>query len=167
VKSLDFAQLDSYFACEPIANDTQSISGNEKESKSLTVSLLCGKRSLSVNVFLKSLKGMTDDLIAYIKTGQSNSPSASFIQMLVPLLPTEEEVQTLNNYTGNRAELGIAECFLLQLLVVSDYKLRIESIILREEFGAFISTIEPDLRTIIKACQGNQLNSVKKDFKNN
>lgn len=103
----------------------------------------------------RSLKGMIDEIIAYIKSGKSTEDDdVEKLRMLVPLLPTEEEVQTLNNYTGNRDELGTAECFLLQLLAVSDYKLRIESIILREEFGSFISTIEPDLRTIILACQG-------------
>ncbi|KAI6240949.1 FH2 domain-containing protein 1 [Aphelenchoides fujianensis] len=67
------------------------------------------------------------------------------LRMLVPLLPTEEECQTLRNYTGNRAELGTAEQFLLLLLEVPNYALRIESIILREEFSALVKTIEPDL----------------------
>lgn len=152
---MDLAQLDSYFACEVTAPETQSSSGNDKDNKSLTVSLLCGKRSLSVNVFLKSLKGLTDELIAYIRNGKSTEESGvEKLKMLVPLLPTEEEVQTLHNYSGSREELGAAERFLLQLLGVTDYRLRIESIILREEFEAFVSTVEPDLRTIILACQG-------------
>ena len=105
--------------------------------------------------FAKSLKGMVDELIAYIRSGQSTDDGGvERLKMLVPLLPTEEELQTLKNYTGNREELGTAECFLFKLLEVPDYKLRIESIILKEEFGVFISTIEPDLRTIVTACQG-------------
>lgn len=147
--------MDSCFSCEPVTTDTQLNGANEKEAKNMTVSLLCGKRSLSINVFLKSLKGQVNELIAYIRSGQATDDGGvERLKMLVPLLPTEEELQTLKNYTGNREELGTAECFLFKLLDVADYKLRIESIILKEEFGAFISIIEPDLRTIISACQG-------------
>lgn len=125
----------------------------------MTISLLCGKRSLSVNVFLKSLKGMVDELITYIRTGQPmDEVGVERLKMLSPLLPTEEEVQTLNNYTGSKEELGTAECFLFKLLAVPDYKLRVESIIMREELGVFISTVEPDLRKLILACQGKICN---------
>ena len=76
------------------------------------------------------------------------------LRMLVPLLPTEEERQTLRNYTGKRDELGAAEQFLLKLLAVPDYALRIESILLRDEFAAFALTVDGELRTLIAACRG-------------
>ncbi|KAI6215057.1 FH2 domain-containing protein 1 [Aphelenchoides besseyi] len=152
VGKLDFSVLDNHFACET-QTEVQSAVAIEKESKQQTVSLLCAKRSLSVNVFLKSFKGL-DELINYIRQGNSDEEGGlERLRMLVPLLPTEEECQTLRNYTGNRAELGTAEQFLLLLLGVPDYSLRIESIILREEFSALVRTIEPDLRTLIIACK--------------
>ncbi|KAI6188111.1 FH2 domain-containing protein 1 [Aphelenchoides besseyi] len=152
VGKLDFSVLDNHFACEA-QTEVQSAVATEKESKQQTVSLLCAKRSLSVNVFLKSFKGV-DELICYIRQGNSDEEGGlERLRMLVPLLPTEEECQTLRNYTGNRAELGTAEQFLLLLLGVPDYSLRIESIILREEFSALVRTIEPDLRTLIVACK--------------
>lgn len=90
----------------------------------------------------------------------------------------------LKNFNGDVNRLGNAEKFLLQLIKVSkyvviitkslniylmkhiiksfSYKLRIESMLLKEEFGTVLGYLEPNISAIIFAGQGNLIK--KKSF---
>ncbi|CAD5214786.1 unnamed protein product [Bursaphelenchus okinawaensis] len=149
VTKLNFKDLDQYFEVSEVTSELQQPK-EEKEAKSNTVSLLNSKRSLSINVFLRAAKGV-ENLIEFFKKGNSEAIGIEQLKMLVPLLPTEEECQTLNNYTADKAQLGAAEQFLLQLMSVQYYKIRLDCMILKEEFAAFIANVQPDLELLIRA----------------
>uniref|UniRef100_A0A915D7D8 FH2 domain-containing protein n=1 Tax=Ditylenchus dipsaci TaxID=166011 RepID=A0A915D7D8_9BILA len=94
-----------------------------------------------------------DKLIENLNDGQSELVGLERLKMLLQLLPTDEEQNTLNHYTGDSNALGQAEKFLLQLIKIADFKLRIEAMTFREEFDALMTDIEPDLDTLIQACK--------------
>ena len=51
---------------------------------------------------------------------------AERLRGLLKILPEPEEVDLLRNFDGDVSKLGAAEQFLLELILISDYKLRIE-----------------------------------------
>ncbi|CAD5221150.1 unnamed protein product [Bursaphelenchus xylophilus] len=149
ISKLNFKDLDQYFEVSETTSELQQPK-EEKENKSNTVSLLNSKRSLSVNVFLRASKGV-ENLTEFFKKGESEAIGVEQLKMLVPLLPTEEECQTLNNYTGDREQLGSAEQFLLQIMGVPFYKTKLDCMILKEEFAGFIDNVQPELELLIRA----------------
>ncbi|KAH7731750.1 inverted formin-2 [Aphelenchoides avenae] len=78
------------------------------------------------------------EVITHLRAGQAEDIGLERLNMLLQLLPTEEEKQTLQHYGGDKCVLGAAEQFLLDLLQVPDYKLRLEAMVFKEEFEAIM-----------------------------
>uniref|UniRef100_A0A914CV06 FH2 domain-containing protein n=1 Tax=Acrobeloides nanus TaxID=290746 RepID=A0A914CV06_9BILA len=156
---LDFSKLDDYFASHIYDNTPttkNSISKKGTTKKIETVSLLSSKRSMNIGIFLKQFKDI-DNLLESITDGRNDLIDLERLKLLTTLLPDSEECATLRGYTGDINLLGQAECFLLKLLSINDYKIRIEAMLLREEFGCLIKNVTPQLETIISA--GKELKS--------
>ncbi|KAK0416498.1 hypothetical protein QR680_012525 [Steinernema hermaphroditum] len=152
---LDFSQLEDYFCCAPAAVPSTSSAVDSprlSQRKSDTVNLLCPKRSLNVNIFLKQFKG-PEVLMGYLEEGRADLIGLERLKVLCTLLPEDDECATLRGYTGDMALLGTAEIFFLNLLSWKNYKLRLDAMILREEFLVTIDAVRPQIGSIIEACQ--------------
>ncbi|XP_053952499.1 formin-J [Anastrepha ludens] len=122
---------------------------SKKESTEIT--LLDGKRSLNVNIFLKQFRSSNEDIIQLIRDGEHDDIGAEKLRGLLKILPEVDELDMLKTFNGDKSRLGNAEKFLLQLLEVPNYKLRIESMLLKEEFAANISYLDPCINAMIYA----------------
>lgn len=140
-------------------NSTGSTGGSnggdtlERKSKkeNAEIVLLDGKRSLNVNIFLKQFRTSNDDIIQLIKDGEHDDIGAEKLRGLLKILPEIDELDMLKSFDGDKNRLGNAEKFLLQLIQVPNYKLRIESMLLKEEFAANLSYLDPSINSIIYA----------------
>ncbi|TKR77381.1 hypothetical protein L596_018366 [Steinernema carpocapsae] len=153
---LDFSQLEDYFCCAP-ANvpSTSNGCGGEgrlSQRKSDTVNLLCPKRSLNVNIFLKQFKG-PEVLMGYLEEDRADLIGLERLKVLCTLLPEDEESSTLRGYTGDMALLGTAEIFILSLISWKNYKLKLDSMILREEFQVTMEGVGPQIFMILEASK--------------
>ncbi|XP_017071188.2 formin-J [Drosophila eugracilis] len=122
---------------------------SKKESTEIT--LLDGKRSLNVNIFLKQFRTSNDDIIQLIRQGAHEEIGAERLRGLLKIMPEVDELDMLKGFNGDKARLGNAEKFLLQLLEVPNYKLRIESMLLMEEFAANVAYLEPCINAMLYA----------------
>uniref|UniRef100_A0A1I7ZSA2 FH2 domain-containing protein n=1 Tax=Steinernema glaseri TaxID=37863 RepID=A0A1I7ZSA2_9BILA len=152
---LDFSQLEDLFCCAPAASTSAACGADAprlSQRKSDTVNLLCPKRSLNVNIFLKQFKG-PDVLMGYLEEQRVDLIGLERLKVLCTLLPEEEECQTLRGYTGDMALLGTAEIFFLSLLSWKNYRLRLDAMILHEEFLVTVDAVRPQIATVLSACQ--------------
>ncbi|KAH8239970.1 hypothetical protein KR032_009859 [Drosophila birchii] len=125
---------------------------DRKSKKECTeITLLDGKRSLNVNIFLKQFRTSNDDIIQLIRQGAHEEIGAERLRGLLKILPEVDELDMLKGFNGDRGRLGNAEKFLLQLLEVPNYKLRIESMLLKEEFAANVAYLEPCINAMLYA----------------
>ncbi|XP_043647326.1 formin-J [Drosophila teissieri] len=122
---------------------------SKKESTEIT--LLDGKRSLNVNIFLKQFRTSNDDIIQLIRQGAHEEIGAERLRGLLKIMPEVDELDMLKGFNGDKGRLGNAEKFLLQLLEVPNYKLRIESMLLKEEFAANVAYLEPCINAMLYA----------------
>uniref|UniRef100_A0A6P4FHW9 Formin-J n=1 Tax=Drosophila rhopaloa TaxID=1041015 RepID=A0A6P4FHW9_DRORH len=122
---------------------------SKKESTEIT--LLDGKRSLNVNIFLKQFRTSNDDIIQLIRQGVHEEIGAERLRGLLKIMPEVDELDMLKGFNGDKGRLGNAEKFLLQLLEVPNYKLRIESMLLKEEFAANVAYLEPCINAMLYA----------------
>lgn len=86
---------------------------------SFQITLLDGKRSLNVNIFLKQFRSSNEDIIQLIQEGTHEDIGSEKLRGLLKILPEFDELDMLKSFEGDRNRLGNAEKFLLQLLQVS------------------------------------------------
>ena len=60
----------------------------------------------------------------------------------------------LKAWEGDTSKLGKAENFILQLISVKQYRLRVESMLLQAEFEANMSFLTPSIEAMLSAAEG-------------
>ncbi|XP_049885556.1 inverted formin-2 [Pectinophora gossypiella] len=129
--------------------DTSGERKTRKESSEIT--LLDGKRSLNVNIFLKQFRSSNEDIIQLIREGAHDDIGAEKLRGLLKILPEIDECEMLKAFTGDVTKLGNAEKFLLQLIQLPNYKLRIECMLLKEEWASTAGYLESAINAILVA----------------
>ncbi|CAA7026956.1 unnamed protein product [Microthlaspi erraticum] len=118
-------------------------------------------RANSMEVMLNKVKVPLPDMMAAVLAMDDTVLDVDQIENLIKikLFPTEEEMETLKNYTGDKAILGKCEQFLLELMKVPrvDYKLKVFA--LKIQFDTQVRSSE-NLKEIMKHILylGNTLN---------
>ncbi|CAH2053977.1 unnamed protein product, partial [Iphiclides podalirius] len=127
-------------------------SGERKPRKeSSEITLLDGKRSLNVNIFLKQFRSSNEDIIQLIREGSHDDIGTEKLRGLLKILPEIDECEMLKAFTGDVTKLGNAEKFLLQLIQLPNYKLRIECMLLKEEWPSTAGYLESAINAILVA----------------
>lgn len=157
---LDWSTLEGLFCLQStsaqgspkLGRDSGTDTLDRKSKKENTeITLLDGKRSLNVNIFLKQFRTSNEDIIELIRNGEHSDIGAEKLRGLLKILPEFDELDMLKSFNGDRNRLGNAEKFLLQLLEIPNYKLRIESMLLKEEFAANVTYLDPYINAMIFA----------------
>ncbi|XP_011866481.1 PREDICTED: uncharacterized protein LOC105561273 [Vollenhovia emeryi] len=157
---LDWAEMEGLFCQQvppmvpPAIYSTSCGTGVDVERRRrepTEIALLDGKRSLNVNIFLKQFRSSNEDIIQLIKEGGHDDIGAEKLRGLLKILPEVDELEMLKSFDGDKSKLGNAEKFFLQLIQVPNYKLRIECMLLKEEFAANMSYLEPSINSMILA----------------
>ncbi|XP_024936099.1 uncharacterized protein LOC107262944 isoform X2 [Cephus cinctus] len=157
---LDWAEMEGLFCQQvppmlpPAACSSAYGTGMDAERRRrepTEIALLDGKRSLNVNIFLKQFRSSNEDIIQLIKDGGHDDIGAEKLRGLLKILPEVDELEMLKSFDGDKSKLGNAEKFFLQLIQVPNYKLRIECMLLKEEFAANMSYLEPSINSMILA----------------
>ncbi|XP_077984852.1 uncharacterized protein LOC144439438 [Glandiceps talaboti] len=132
---------------------------SKKKKEPTEVNLLDGKRSLNINIFLRQFRSTNKEIIGLIQEGKSESVGAERLRGLLKLLPETDEIEMLKSFDGDKSKLGNAEQFILMLVGLKSYKLRIEGMLLKEEFNASLDFLEPAIECIERA--GKELKNSK------
>ncbi|XP_018405882.1 PREDICTED: uncharacterized protein LOC108782187 isoform X1 [Cyphomyrmex costatus] len=157
---LDWAEMEGLFCQQapPIvlsANYSTScgtgVDVERRRREPTEIALLDGKRSLNVSIFLKQFRSSNENIIQLIKEGGHDDIGAEKLRGLLKILPEVDELEMLKSFDGDKSKLGNAEKFFLQLMQVPNYKLRIECMLLKEEFAANISYLELSISSMILA----------------
>ncbi|XP_059620423.1 inverted formin-2 [Phlebotomus argentipes] len=158
-KTLDFEEIEDLFCQQSTPNPqaspklgrdkTDTLERKKKENSE--ISLLDGKRSLNVNIFLKQFRSSNENIINLIRNGEHEDVGAERLRGLLKILPEVDELDMLKSFDGDKSRLGNAEKFLMELIHLSNYKLRIECMLLKEEFAANVGYLEPAIRAMLYA----------------
>ncbi|KAF7667183.1 hypothetical protein LDENG_00072670 [Lucifuga dentata] len=119
-------------ATGPSAHVTRSCSF--KESNKDEISILDSKRGMNVGIFLKQFKKSNHSIVEDIRQGEGKIYGAELLKDLLKLLPDTEEIKKLQAFKGNPDKLTLVDSFMYLLIQVPRFEVRIEAIVLREEF---------------------------------
>jgi len=108
-----------------------------------------------MEVMLNKVKVPLPDMMAAVLAMDDTVLDVDQIENLIKikLFPTEEEMETLKNYTGDKAILGKCEQFLLELMKVPrvDYKLKVFA--LKIQFDTQTTEFEKRLSAVNSVCE--------------
>lgn len=176
MSELDWEEMEGLFCQQPATNTPSSVNGRpangtnaagspgmsgtlpgtpdaeRKRKETAEITLLDGKRSLNVNIFLKQFRSSNAEIAQMIRDGAHDDIGTEKLRGLLKILPPTDEVEMLRAYDGDRNRLGNAEKFLLiHLMTIPHYRLRIESMLLKEEFASQINYLQPSINAMIMA----------------
>uniref|UniRef100_A0A3P9MNN6 FH2 domain-containing protein n=1 Tax=Oryzias latipes TaxID=8090 RepID=A0A3P9MNN6_ORYLA len=142
-----FCQNDA--AAKPGRTKSQGLFRETREQ----VSILDSKRGMNVGIFLKQFRRSNEAIIEDIRHGNSESFGAEPVRELLKLLPETEEVKKLEAFRGDAAQLALADAFMYLLIQVPSYSVRIESMLLKEEFPASCDAMKRDISILRSATE--------------
>ncbi|XP_069545504.1 FH2 domain-containing protein 1 [Brachyistius frenatus] len=105
-----------------------------KESSKDEISILDSKRGMNVGIFLKQFKKSNRSIVDDIRIGEGKTYGAELLKDLLKLLPDSEEIKKLQAFKGDPDKLTLVDSFMYLLIQVPRFEVRIEAIVLREEF---------------------------------
>uniref|UniRef100_A0A0R3RJB7 FH2 domain-containing protein n=1 Tax=Elaeophora elaphi TaxID=1147741 RepID=A0A0R3RJB7_9BILA len=150
---LNFDELESMFSCAATRPSTDTPNVERRTTKkNAVITLLSHKRSFNVSIFLKQFKEGTSQIIENVRNGHGEFFGLERLNNLRAILPDSEEIEILRGFGGDQSQLGIAEQFFLSLLTVSDYRLILDCMILKEELDIAFETLLPHIDTVINSC---------------
>ncbi|KAM6940869.1 FH2 domain-containing protein 1 [Lycodopsis pacificus] len=105
-----------------------------KESSKDEISILDSKRGMNVGIFLKQFKKSNRSIVEDVRRGEGKTYGAELLRDLLKLLPDVEEIKKLQAFKGDPDKLTLVDSFMFLLIQVPRFEVRIEAIVLREEF---------------------------------
>ncbi|XP_069842592.1 uncharacterized protein [Dendropsophus ebraccatus] len=117
------------------------------------VFLLDSRRSMNIGIFLKQFKRSAAEIVEDIKLGRGDIYSSERLNELLKHLPDREEVQRLKSFQGDRGRLSEADLFMLLLLDLPCYFLRLEALILKKDFYPAVLSLLSAARDLTAAAE--------------
>merc|ERR550534_1063243 len=154
---IDFSDMEQHFCLvapkppETVAEKGDSNNNNKSKKEASEINLLDGKRSLNINIFLRQFRSSNEDIIEMVVNGDYHEFEPEKLRGLMKILPEMDEIEMLKSWEGDIKKLGNAERFLLQLIDVTNYRLRVEGMLLKAEFEAQMSYLEPSIEAMLTA----------------
>jgi len=153
---IDFTDMEQHFCLvapkPPEVVEKGDTNNNSKAKKETSeINLLDGKRSLNINIFLRQFRSSNEDIIDMVVSGDFHDFEPEKLRGLMKILPEQDEIEMLKSWDGDTKKLGNAEKFILQLISVKNYRLRVECMLLKAEFEANMSFLEPSIEAMLTA----------------
>ncbi|KAI5610056.1 FH2 domain-containing protein 1, partial [Silurus asotus] len=126
--------------------------GSFKESKD-EISILGSKRGMNMGIFLKQFKKCNQALVEDVRLGNSTQFGLEPLKELLKLLPEEEEIRKLREFKGDPAKLTMVDSFMFLLIQVPRFDVRIEAMVLQEEFSPSCSAMSRELNVVRLATE--------------
>lgn len=117
------------------------------------ISLLDSKRSMNIGIFLRQFKMPPQEIVEDIKNGAGDHYGAEKLTELCKLLPDGDEESRLRRFSGERSRLGEPDLFMLLLVGVPSFRLRLDAMILQQEFDPAVTSLCVAARCLREAAR--------------
>ncbi|XP_077081271.1 FH2 domain-containing protein 1 isoform X2 [Siphateles boraxobius] len=136
----------------PTSTSGKSVPPGTASGKDLRqITILDSKRSLNISIFLKHFKKSSEDLLDAVLHGNTGIFSVESLRELIKLLPDEDQVKNLQMFSGNPKDLPLPDAFIYQLIHLPRYEVRLEALLLKEEFFPSYTVMKHDIAIVLTA----------------
>ncbi|KAG7486185.1 hypothetical protein JOB18_026610 [Solea senegalensis] len=119
-----------------------------KESSKDEISILDSKRGMNVGIFLKQFKKSNRSIVEDIRQGDGKIYGAELLKDLLKLLPDAEEIKKLQMFKGDPDKLTLVDSFMYLLIQVPRFDVRIEAMVLHEEFSPSCAAMSHEIDVV-------------------
>ncbi|KAG7461679.1 hypothetical protein MATL_G00193730 [Megalops atlanticus] len=126
--------------------------GSLKETKE-EICILDAKRGMNVGILLKQFKKPNQAIIDDIRLGNSTPFGSEPLKELLKMLPESDEVKKLRAFHGDASRLSLADSFMYLLIQVPSFDVRIEAMVLKEEFFPLCSALSHEIDVVRAATK--------------
>ena len=139
---LDIDFIEKEFAAKKSAVVCDPKKGEETQSKVIKVSLLPAEKNKNMEIVLGKLKLSNSTIKDALNQMDEAVLTINNVESLLNIIPTEEEVRTVESFEGDHEYLGNPEKFSIEISKVSGYKERLLGI-------KFVKTYEDLVKELI------------------
>ncbi|KAM9335895.1 uncharacterized protein ABDE67_020890 [Symphorus nematophorus] len=156
---IDVRTIEELFGQNDTQSDAKTAPSRGRKTRSSfretkdEVSILDSKRGMNIGIFLKQFKRTNQAIIDDIHHGNSEPYGVEPLRELQKLLPEPEEVKKLKLYRGDVSKLSLADSFVYLLIQLPSYPVRIESMLLKEEFPGVSEAMKRDIKILRTATK--------------
>ncbi|TMS17627.1 FH2 domain-containing protein 1 [Larimichthys crocea] len=108
---------------------------------------------MNIGIFLRQFKMPPKEIVEDIRQGAGDRYGAEKLTELCKLLPDNEEESRLRRFSGERSWLGQADLFILLLVEVPSFRLRLDVMILQQEFDPAVTSLCVAARCLREAAR--------------
>ncbi|KAJ3113743.1 hypothetical protein HDU96_003003 [Phlyctochytrium bullatum] len=122
----------------------------------IAITLIDMKRATNLEILLASLRVSHGKLKDALLTVDDNVLNSERLAILAQVIPTDEEIEIVVNYSGDKSELGNVEKFINAMSFFPRFGKRITSLVYRNKFQEELEDMLTDLSAIEKAATAVQ-----------
>ena len=119
-------------------------------TKNKKLSLLQPDTIRKINIVLNKLKFSTTDIPDLIETMDTNKLTTNVCELLIQIMPTNEEVKLVTSYDG-KEEISINDEMVIMISSIPGYTERLEAIIFDNSYESDCEIIEEEVDKFFKA----------------
>ncbi|XP_061686835.1 FH2 domain-containing protein 1 [Syngnathoides biaculeatus] len=119
-----------------------------KDNSKKEISILDSKRAMNVGIFLKQFKKSNRCIVEDIRRGHGGTYGAQPLKDLLKLLPDTDETKKLQAFRGDPDKLTLVDSFMFLLIQVPLLEVRIEAMVLSEEFLPSCALMSHDIDVV-------------------
>ncbi|XP_026135616.1 FH2 domain-containing protein 1 [Carassius auratus] len=159
--SIDLSSLDELFGQKEGERPDRAsgfrrgsrLCGSPQEMSADKVTLLDSKRSMNVGIFLRQLKIAAREIVEDVRRGIGERYGAEKLAELCKLLPDNEEEARLKKFSGDRSLLAEPDLFILSLVELPSFRMRLDVMILQQEFDPAVTSLCVAARCLREAAR--------------
>ncbi|CAE6090280.1 unnamed protein product [Arabidopsis arenosa] len=164
---LDISELETLFSVEAKPekvrlNDLRRANNNNTY---MVNNFRAFMRSNNKEIMLTKVKMPLPDMMAAVMAMDDSVLDVDQIENLIDLCPTKEEMELLKTYTGDKANLGKFEQYLLELMKVPRFEAKLRVFSFKIQFGTQITEINKSLNVVNSACEEVRSSQKLKEIK--
>ncbi|WOG95210.1 hypothetical protein DCAR_0414516 [Daucus carota subsp. sativus] len=153
-REFDVSEIETLFsAALPKPKNSKKSDGHNSATKMETVQLIEHRRAYNTEIMLTKIKMGLHDMTDAILTMDDTILDADQVEILIKFCPTKEEIELLNNYTGDKERLGRCEQFFLELMRVPRVESKLRVFLFRIQLNTQISDFKNNLNVVIVVCE--------------
>ncbi|XP_047322445.1 formin-like protein 18 isoform X2 [Impatiens glandulifera] len=160
----DLSELESLFSASipnsDLGNTGRKFSLRASGANCDKIHLIDLRRAYNCEIMLTKVKLPLSELLSSILALDDSTLDADQVDNLIKFCPTKEEIELLQNYSGNRQKLGKCEQFFFELMKVQRVESKLRVFSFKIQFDTQVSDLRKSLN-IINSTTEEIRNSVK------
>ena len=151
MSQIDVAEIENLFGKDVVVKSPKETP--KKEEKPIEISVIDPKKSNNLTIMLSKFKMPFSEIRKAILAADNRVLNLDRLLLLEPFLPSTEDINAINNFTGEPNTLAKADKFYKEIMDIPRLNARFQALIFKESFEEKFGPIQTSVANTLKACK--------------